>query len=196
MSLNADGGPDMDQAEILSGVCALILRGGLDEARATLQREYPLAPTSTLRTSWSKVRLVRVFERDRYTDRYFGSRLVFPGTLRVLSVLLGSVFPYHPNWKQSETHPAVWDLYPTIDHVVPVARGGVDDESNVVTTSMLRNSAKGNWLVEELRWPLERAPVVAGWDGLAGWFTTMCSQHPELRQDPAIQQWSLAMRAI
>ena len=41
----------------------------------------------------------------------------------------------------------------TIDHVIPVARGGADDESNVVTTSMLRNSAKSNWLLDEVGWP-------------------------------------------
>jgi len=185
----------MEQAEVLAAVCDLVARGCLDEARASLLRQYPLSGASTPRGHWSKARLVRVFERDRYTDRYFGSRLVFPGTLRALSILLTDAFPYHPNWKQSETHPAVWDLYPTIDHIVPVARGGADEESNVVTTSMLRNSAKGNWLLEELRWPLERAPVVAGWDGLVGWFKTAHSCYSLLRQDAMVQQWHLAASA-
>ena len=111
-----------------------------------------------------------------------------------VSTLTGAVrkVPYHPNWKQSETHPAFWELYPTIDHVIPVARGGADDESNVVTTSMLRNSAKANWLIEELRWPVDRAPVVPGWDGLLGWFLDACAIHETLRQDVAVQQWRRA----
>ncbi|MFF0818704.1 HNH endonuclease [Rhodococcus sp. NPDC003318] len=50
----------------------------------------------------------------------------------------------------SQTHFAYWELFPTIDHIVPVTRGGADDESNWVTTSMLRNSAKAHWTLDEL----------------------------------------------
>jgi HNH endonuclease len=50
--------------------------------------------------------------------------------------------------------PAFWEVGATIDHVVPVTRGGADDESNWVTTSMARNSAKMNWTLEELGWTL------------------------------------------
>ena len=78
---------------------------------------------------------------------------------------------YHANWKQSETHPACWELSPTIDHVVPVARGGSElDARNIVTTSMLNNARKANWTLGELGWPDRRAPVVQGWDGLVAWF--------------------------
>jgi hypothetical protein len=185
----------MEQAEILAAVCDLIAAGRIDDAKASLLRQYPRLGASTPRGRWSMTRLIRVFVRDGFTDRYFGDRLVFPGTLRALAILITDAFPYHPNWKQSETHPAVWELYPTIDHIVPVARGGADDESNVVTTSMLRNSAKGNWLVEELRWPVERAPILPGWDGLLAWFETAYSSHEVLRQDSAIQQWHRAANA-
>ena len=137
-------------------------------------------------------RLVRVFVRDGFTDRYFGDRLVFPGTLRALAILLTEAFPYHPNWKQSSTHPAFYELYPTIDHVIPVARGGADDESNVVTTSMLRNSSKANWLLEELRWPVDRAAIVPGWDGLLRWFLSACTTHDVLLRDVAVQRWRQA----
>jgi hypothetical protein len=77
-------------------------------------------------------------------DRYSGLPLVFPGVLRLLSRLLPQEFPFHPNWKMAETHPAYWELFPTIDHVLPVSRGGVDSDVNWVTTSMLRNAAKAN----------------------------------------------------
>jgi 5-methylcytosine-specific restriction endonuclease McrA len=135
---------------------------------------------------------VNQFRRDGFTDRYFGDRLIFPGTLMALSVLLGQSFPYHRNWKQSETHPAFYELYPTIDHVIPLARDGKDDESNMVTTSMLRNSAKANWLLEELGWPVDRAPVAPSWDGLLGWFMDASVAHEALRQHVAIQQWRRA----
>jgi hypothetical protein len=164
----------------------------MDTAEATLIADYPRAVFSTSRGKWSLKRLVRVFMRDGFTDRYFGDRLVFPGTLRALSILFADSFPYHRNWKQSVTHPAFYELYPTIDHVIPVARGGDDGEENIVTTSMLRNSAKANWLLEELNWPLTRAPVNAGWDGLLAWFLSTFAANELMRQDTAIQQWHRA----
>jgi hypothetical protein len=120
---------------------------------------------------------------------------VFPRTLRALSLLLPEAFPFHPNWKQSVTHSAFWELYPTIDHVVPVARGGADDESNVVTTSMLRNAAKANWLLTELGWSAELAPVVKGWDGLVKWFLDTSKSNETLRGDVSITRWRRALAA-
>ena len=184
----------LDRAEILASVCALIADGESERAKAKLLTEYPCASPSTRRNKWPLSRLVAVFARDGYTDRYSGLRLVFPGTLRALSLLMDEAFPYHPNWKQSATHPAFWELYPTIDHIVPVARGGADDEPNVVTTSMLRNSAKSNWLLNEVAWPSELAPIVPGWDGLVGWFVSSSASIELLRRDPVISRWHAALR--
>src|SRR5436190_21908872 len=106
----------MGRAHILATVCDLLTRGQLDDARKYLLTEYPRALPATSRKSWSMKRLIGVFVRDGFTDRYFGDPLVFPGTLRALALLFSQDFPYHPNWKQSATHPAIWELYPTIDH--------------------------------------------------------------------------------
>lgn len=179
----------IERAEVLQSVCQLIADDDFMGANATLARDYPNAVTSTARGKWSLGRLTRLFVRDGFTDRYSGTRLVFPGTLRALSIFLSESFPFHKNWKQSATHPAYWELYPTFDHVIPVARGGPDDESNVVTTSMVRNSAKSNWLLEELGWPLDRAPIVLGWDGLSRWFGAMYQKSESLRADSAARQW-------
>jgi hypothetical protein len=182
-----------DRAGILVSVCELLAHGDVDSAKGKLATDYPPPQPSTPRKTWTLRRLVTVFGRDGYTDRYSGFRLVFPGTLCALSLLLQDAFPYHPNWKQSATHPAFWELYPTIDHVVPVARGGADDESNVVTTSMLRNSAKSNWLLDEVAWPAQLAPIVAGWDGLVGWFVEVATSHDMLRQHKTIKRWRAAL---
>lgn len=133
--------PHMDRADVLAAACDLVARGRIEDARTSLLNQNPGIPKSGTRRTWSKKRLVRVFVRDGFTDRYFGDRLVFPGTLRALAILLPDAFPYHRNWKQSATHPAFWELYPTVDHVVPVARGGTDDEGNVAMTSMLHRCA-------------------------------------------------------
>jgi hypothetical protein len=158
-------------AAVIQEVCAMLASDAPSDAAAFLQAKYPGAVGQTKRRAWRYSALAAIFGRDGYTDRYFGGRLVFPGTLRAISILLPSAFPYHPNWKQSETHPAYWELSPTIDHVKPVARGGADqDAANIVTTSMLNNARKAHWTLEELGWPAELAPVAEGWDGLVGWF--------------------------
>lgn len=184
----------MNAAAALRQVCEMVSAGDHTAAAQILESAFSAAPAQTPRKPWAKSRLVKVFIRDGFTDRYFGEPLVFPGTLRALSVLSPSLFPYHPNWKQSVTHPAYWTQYPTIDHVIPVAHNGPDDESNIVTTSMLRNAAKANWLLAELGWPLERAPVVSNWDGLLPWFCREFEENEKLRHELALQQWYRAAR--
>jgi hypothetical protein len=40
-----------------------------------------------------------------------------------------------------------WELFPTLDHVVQVARGGQDEDKDWIKTSMVLNSAKSNWTI-------------------------------------------------
>lgn len=131
-------GARLDPALIVSRACALIAEGDLGEAPRTLGK-YPSQRASTPRSTWPRARLLRVFQRDRFADRYSGEALVVPGTLRALAVLVPKQFPYQRNWKQAETHPAFRELSPAVDHVVPLALGGLDEESNAVTTSSPSN---------------------------------------------------------
>jgi len=185
-----------DPAEVLCSVCAIVASGDLGRARTQLARDYPLAQSSTRRSSWPLHRQLAVFVRDGFIDRYTGRRLVFPGALRALSVLMPQEFPFHPNWKQTDAQPAFWELSPTIDHVVPVARGGADDESNVVTTSMVRNAAKANWLLNELGWPPPQEVVSDRWDGLIGWFHAMYATSEQLKANQTLQRWYRASRRL
>jgi hypothetical protein len=100
-----------------------------------------------------------------FIDRYSGHRLVFPPVFRVLSVALPTDFPYHRNWKADVTHQAYYELAATIDHLLPVTRGGADDESNWITTSMAHHSAKMNWTLDECGWKLHPSGQLAKWDG-------------------------------
>jgi hypothetical protein len=110
--------------------------------------------------------------------------------LFVLSAELGQeTFPYHPNWKMDECHIAYWDLYPTIDHVVPIALGGANDPSNWVTTSQVTNSSKANFTVEELGWEVLSPGDLAEWDGLLGWFLRYAEGNASLESDTRISDW-------
>ncbi len=59
------------------------------------------------------------------------------------SELMPNEIPFHPNWKMSESHIAYWQLIPTVDHVVPVSRGGVNHEHNLQILCMSCNGQKG-----------------------------------------------------
>jgi len=170
----------VDHAETLRAVFAHIRTGDLPRAAATLQQDYPY---KTLRNAGRRItpyQSTEVFLRDGFVDRYTGQRLVNPAALRLVAALLPEEFPAHKNWKLSETHVAFYELFPTIDHLVPVARGGPDEENNWITTSMGRNSAKANYLLEEIGWELCPPGDLAVWDGLTAWVVAYLDGDPEL----------------
>ena len=155
-----------DRANIIKSICEALSAGDKSGASAIAWRQYPfLAPPAATR-KFTEAQALRVFVRDGFVDRYSGNRLLFPPVLRLLSVMLPAAFPFHRNWKMNKTHPAYWELFPTLDHIVPVARGGPDHEDNLVSTSMLRNSAKANWTLEELGWSIHPPGDMNQWDGM------------------------------
>lgn len=184
-----------EKSVVITEVCAAISRGTLPEAAEVLRRDYPFAASAPAGRNYSEMQSTKLFMRDGFIDRYSGERLVFPGTLRLLSRLLPAVFPFQTNWRMSETHPAFWELFPTVDHVLPIARGGVDAEENWVTTSMLRNNAKSNWTLEELKWPLLPPGDIRVWDGLMNWFLEYSAATPSALDVPYLKRWHRAARS-
>lgn len=176
----------------IAAVCKAVREGDLALAASLLKRDYPFAPDPVTRREYGPVESTRLFVRDGFIDRYTGERLVFPPVLRLLSAELPEEFPFHPNWKADVTHPAFWGLGATVDHLIPVSRGGADAESNWVTTSMARNNAKMNWTLEELGWTLQPPGAFAEWDGLMGWFFERAQHRPELLGRGSVRQWHRA----
>ncbi len=181
----------------IADACRALTQGATDDAPAIITSRYPFEAIAKAGRRYSEVEMMGVFTRDCFIDRYSGAKLVFPGVLRLLSVIMPAEFPFHPNWKTVACHPAYWDLFPTIDHVVPVARGGADDESNWATASMLSNAAKANWTIEELGWRLHPAGLMDDWDGLVGWFLDYCTAHPEVvAKSPYLRRWWRAVQQV
>ena len=189
------------KAGVLSEVCAALAVGNPDSAKERLRDGYPFKPVETITRRISVGQSIKLFLRDGFIDRYTGNRLVNPGVLRLLHVVLGDDFPAHQNWKVSETHPAFWELFPTVDHVVPVSRGGRDDESNWVTTSMLSNQAKNQWMLEDLGWELHPPGARGEWDGLSRWLVDYLAANPTVLTEAAelhrryIRRWLTATKA-
>lgn len=182
--------------QIIKDLCDLLASGQGSEAAQAVTSRYAFAPPDTVARKYGDAAALRIFIRDGFLDRYSGTPLVFPGTLRIISELLPKEFPYHPHWKMSATHPAFWELSPTVDHIVPTARGGRDEEETWATTSMLHNAAKANWTVEELGWTLRPAEPRADWDGLLPWFRTYVEAHPEVLRTARIRAWWTAVSSL
>jgi len=180
-----------ENSAVIHAVCEALANGTKSDA-VSLLRRYPFAPEQTTVRKYGKVILTRVFVRDGFRDRYTGGRLVFPPVLRLLSLILRDEFPYHPNWKTTVAHPAFWELGATIDHVIPVTRGGDDDETNLVTTSMARNSAKLNYTIKELGWTLHERGNFDEWDGLLGWFLQYPVINQGLLENEPMRRWHQA----
>ncbi len=183
-------GPVIPTTQSIKTICELLLEDKHEEAKGILKSEYPFILVERVkRKTLSAGESMDVFLRDGFIDRYSGSHLVFPGSLRLIHRLLPSEFPFHTNWKMSETHMAFWELLPTIDHVVPVARGGTETFDNWVSTSQLRNSIKSNWLLEEIGWDLKEPGNLSDWDGLTSWFIQYVDSHSKHLTDPYIKRW-------
>lgn len=169
-----------DITQGLLEACIRLSADAHDQAQALVRKHYPLAPIARNKRGYTQSDLLRTALRDGFVDRYTGKRLVFPGTLRLLSTLMPAELPYDSNWAYDKCHPIYWELYPTLDHVFPIARGGADVVENWVVTSQQMNSAKAHWTLEELGWKLVQPGALDAWDGLLGWFRDYTAAHPEL----------------
>jgi hypothetical protein len=181
-----------DKSLVIAKVCQVLTEGPFEEAISIAKRDYPFAPEPTTKRNYGPVESTRLFVRDGFIDRYTGERLIFPPVLRVLSTVLPTEFPYHPNWKTDLTHPSYWEVGASVDHLIPVTRGGADHESNWMTTSMARNFAKMNWTLEELGWTLHPPGRLSEWDGLVSWFLQYVSIHRETLEQRYFRAWHRA----
>ena len=128
-----------------------------------LVRDYPFIPVEKEARRYTELQSAHIFVRDGFIDRYSGERLVYPGALRALSVIFPDEFPYHPNWGMDKTHIALWELFPTIDHVVPRSKGGRDSWANLVLACDKCNVKKGDRTPREAGMPLIRKPIKPHW---------------------------------
>ena len=87
----------------------------------------------------------------------------------------------------TETRIAYWELTPTLDHVYPIAKGGQDNDKNLVTTSMKNNSIKSNYTIDEIHRTLYPKGNISEWDGLTKLFLKLVDKDKNLLNDGYIR---------
>lgn len=188
--------PLEDKSEIIKQICNFLVKDQREDAVRFSKEFYPFTQPSPRSRVYTELQMCQIFIRDGFIDRYSGERLLFPGIIRLLSEEFPDIFRYHKNWKMTETHIIYWEMMPTIDHVIPVSRGGIDSEENWVTTSMNRNSAKSNWTLEELNWKLHDPGSLSDWDGLTDTFLCLVEKYPKYLNNRYIRTWNKALGRI
>lgn len=190
-------GSRRDETAAILRACEQVAAGDLESARRLMREEHPFVAQRSAGRSYTTTQMVRVFARDGFIDRYSGGRLVFPSVLRQLAHLMPEELPWHPHGKMDRCHILHWTLWPPIDHLVPLARGGTDAENNWVTTSVLRNMSKGQATLDELGWRLHPAGRIEDWDGLVGWFLAYAERRPEVLDEiRSLRSWRRAASAV
>lgn len=201
--------------DVLATACDALTAGAPDEAARLIAEGYPFAPGTYMkprrpprpvasdpesrarRGPYKKPAALRIFLRDGFIDRYFGTRLLFPPVVRVLSEALPDIVPFESyHWPEDRTHPAYFQATPALDHIRPLCRGGLDTEDNLVSTSYQHNEAKGDCSVEEMGWILHREGNLADWDGCLAWFLGYVEQYPDLLTIADVKGWYAAARAL
>jgi hypothetical protein len=95
---------DNPKADTLAEVCMAVDVGSRSAAARLLREQLPFEPIERIERRYSKLQMMRIFNNDGLLDLYSGQRLVFPGTLRLISINFKDEFPFHSNWKTSESH--------------------------------------------------------------------------------------------
>lgn len=184
------------QVDVLEQAASLLNNGDFISAAKTINEEYPFTPVKSNGRNYSVKQMLSQFFSDGFIDRYSGKRLVNPGMLRTFSELLPDAFPYQAHWKTDECHIAYWEYQPTIDHIHPVSLGGQDSPENWVTTSMMNNSAKGNFTLEQLNWILKEKGDIRKWDGLSKIFIQTVEKNQSLLKIERIKKYYIATKEV
>ena len=180
---------DRDKSFVIYDIASLLLDSDESSAKELIRREYPHTYFEIENRTYTIAQKMNQFISDGFIDRYTGNKLLNPGILKIISHYIPDEFPYHPHWRMAQTHPAYWELIPTVDHIYPIAKGGQDDESNWVTTSMKNNSIKSNYTIDDIHWELHPKGDIADWDGLTGIFIKLVEKDKELLKDGYIKNW-------
>jgi 5-methylcytosine-specific restriction endonuclease McrA len=168
--------PEDDYPGVLERSLRALEERGREAAEVELAEIAWKRTTIAARPGLSRLLQGRVFRRDHFHCRYCGASVIPIPIMELLGDVFGERFPYHPNWKGGQTHPAVLSRTAIIDHVAPVAGGGsAFDEANLVTACWPCNAKKADLSLARLGWEL--LPISDDdWDGLTRFYRRLWNE--------------------
>jgi hypothetical protein len=176
--------------EHLERVVEALVSQGIDAAAEALSPIAEPALDVVPRAEPSETLIASTYKRDRFQCRYCGCRVIPTQIMRLVAGFFPAEFPYHPNWKAGQTHPAVASRSATLDHKIPWARGGTNDPSNLVCACWICNRVKGDLLLTQLGWELLPIADDSDWDGLTRYYRRLW----ELARRPSSADHALWVR--
>ena len=184
----------VEDADTIAHGARLLLDGRDDEAAralATLPFDDPVPATRFVSTtgvtyegaptkgSLDNSDRIALYDRDGWRCRYCGRKVVVAGVLEILTSLspgFRGLLPGH-RMPSKSTEPGVSRVYPNVDHIQAVSRGGARLElHNHVTACTKCNEHKGNrsgWTPG----PIEKDE----WDGLVSLYRPLANRLEKVR---------------
>lgn len=136
------------------------------------KRHYQIAPPAVSPGDFdglrSPARYERgVFERDSYTCRYCGLKLLSKEVLIAFERAVGFT-EFRTQGTNKQQHGVIHAFKIVADHVVPYRRGGRTHPDNLVSACPGCNYGKDAYTVEQMGLddPFNYNPTGSGWDGL------------------------------
>jgi hypothetical protein len=126
-----DDYPRQLESVIAALVCGDVEAAGKAAGKALEPIAYPRRDIAQ-RSEPSETVIASIYRRDRFHCRYCGCRVIPTQIMRLVAQFFPETFPYRPNWKSGETHPAFASRSATLDHVTPWSAGGLNDPENLV----------------------------------------------------------------
>ena len=114
--------------------------------------------------------IAKIYQRDHFHCRYCGCQVIPTQIMRLVAEVFPDEFPYHPNGKGGQTHPAIMSRSATLDHVMPWSSEGTNDPENLVCACWVCNRVKGDLSLEHLGWSLLPIEEESTWDGLTRFY--------------------------
>jgi len=110
--------------------------------------------------------ITNLLRRDGFHCRFCGIPVIRAET----RTLIGTAYPEALRWgsRNRDQHAGFQALWLTYDHLLPHARGGSSEVSNMLVTCQACNCGRSNLTLQEvgLSDPRLREPVRSSWDGL------------------------------